>query len=234
MVQRVLLKGVFARSPAMTSALKTLQSEPLRSHANAKLSPCSTRKEANPCFLMIISRMRNTILTRCSSEPKPKLCQKKTSLKEQMMTKSWVVTCTTLVVFKETKHLAVLAHLLHLAIIHDPPPVVLDTGRNSFFFPVARHTWFSSYSTEEIILQVIMRYKTLHSDSALVALSGCYFTGRFLERGKKTKQYSFFSVIVNRWCSKTQADANVTPRWLSMHPTSSPGLNWHLLREKPS
>lgn len=178
-VLQVLLKVIFARSPAMTSALKTLQSERLRSHANAKLSPCNTRKEANPCFLMIISTMRNTFLTWFSSEPKPKLSQKKTSSKEQMMTKSWVVHCTTLMVFKETKHLAFLAHLLHLAIIHDSPPMVLDTGRNFFFFPVARHTWFSSYSTKEIILQVIVCYKILHSDSALVAFSGNNFTGRF-------------------------------------------------------
>lgn len=192
MVQWVLLKGVFARSPAMTSALKTRQSEQLRSHANAKLSPCSTRKEANPCFLMIISIMSNTILARCSSEPKVKLCQKKTLSKEQMMTKSWVVTCTTPVVFKETKHLAVLAHLLHLAVIHDSPAVVLDIGRNFFFFPVASHTWFSSYSTEEIIPQVFMSYKTLHSDSALEALSGCYFTGNFLDREKTQTIFFFF------------------------------------------
>lgn len=58
--QRVLLKGIFARCLAMISALKTLQSEQLRSRANAKLSPFNARKEANPHFLMIMSTMRNT------------------------------------------------------------------------------------------------------------------------------------------------------------------------------
>lgn len=182
--QQVLLKGIFARSPAMTSAFKSFQSEGLRSHANAKLSPCNTRKEANPHSLMIIGTMRNTFLTRFSSEPKRRLSQEKTSSKEQMMTKPWVVPCPTPEVFKETEHLALLAHLCSWPPAMAHLPVVLDTGRNSFSFPVARHTWFSSYSTEEIIPQVIMCHEGLHSDSALVAFSGADFTGRFLGEGK--------------------------------------------------